>query len=64
MKNKCKFGMRKVIGHLMILLGIYLLSAGLINDYSLVAVLRSSIFWGIFLIITAIAHTLKATIKK
>ena len=63
MKSKNHDKMQSAIGHFMVLLGIYLLSAGLLEEYSLIPVLRSSIFWGIFLIITAIAHPLKGFMK-
>lgn len=53
-----------VIGHLMVLLGVYLFSAGIIGEYSLVPVLKSSIYWGLLLIIIAIAHPLRAYMKR
>jgi hypothetical protein len=59
-KSKIHSKIQKIIGHFMVLLGIYLFSAGLIGNYSLIPVLKSSIFWGIFLLIIAISNTLKA----
>lgn len=57
--KKKAFCFRGIIGHLMILLGIYLVSAGLIDDFSLLTVLKGPIFWGIFLIIVSLMYTLK-----
>jgi predicted cobalt transporter CbtA len=60
-QNCCKFPF--IIGNLIALLGIYLLTAGLIQQYALITVLKSSVFWGLFLIITAMVYPL-STIKK
>lgn len=60
-QNCCKFPF--IIGNLIAFLGIYLLTAGLIQQYALITVLKSSVFWGLFLIITAMVYPL-STIKK
>ena len=46
------------------LLGIYLLSAGLINNWNPMEVLKSSIFWGVFFILVGMFHVMKVMHRK
>lgn len=56
-----------ILSILLCLLGIYLLAAGLANTWNFVEVIKSSIFWGLFHLITGIflmMHINKISKKK
>lgn len=61
--KKCKIA-HMIFGYFLLLLGIYLLTAGLIGKYNPITVLKGPIFWGIFLIFSAIYHHLYAPWRK
>ncbi len=41
------------------ILGIYLLTAGLMENWNPLSVLKSSIFWGVFFILVGMFHGMK-----
>jgi hypothetical protein len=58
-KTKSCCSTKGVIGHLMILLGIYLVSAGISGSYALLQTLKGPLFWGFFLVIVALMYPLR-----
>lgn len=51
MAKKKIYKLPVIIAYLMSLLGIYLLTAGLMSNWNFVEIIKSPIFWGLFLII-------------
>ena len=62
MKKECCKGY-KLIAHVLSVGGIYLLTMGLINDVNFVTVIKSPIFWGLFLILAGF-HSMCMMHKK
>jgi len=55
----CGMGLA-VIGHLLLIVGAYVLTWGLIGSASLSVVLKSPVFWGIFVILSGMCFLKKA----
>ena len=49
----CKMSGSGIVGHVLAIVGLYVFVAGLFQTYAWKVVLGSSIFWGLFLILSA-----------
>ncbi len=59
MKKGCYKGWSGLFYILYSLFGIYLLTAGLIENWNFLEIMKSSIFWGVFFIIIGSFHGMK-----
>jgi hypothetical protein len=48
----CKMSGSGMVGHILVLVGLYLFVAGLAGTYAWKVVLGNSVFWGLFLILS------------